>query len=117
MIKKEQITFKNVKAFIQGYYRHFVHIYLQDKLIRNHIVDQYKVRMNSADKKCIVDGECKICGCKTPALFWADKSCDKPCYPPMMSKKNWYNFIGNKDWTLINTKTGLQFEYNHKIKE
>ena len=117
MITKEQITFKNVKAFIQGYYRYYMYTWFKTKLLREHIVNQYETRLNSVDKKCLNDGQCKLCGCAVPQLLWADKACDKPCYPPMMSKKNWYNFIGNKDWILINTKTGLQFEYKHKIKE
>ena len=41
------------------------------------------------DQECYNAGECKICGCQTTALQMADKACDKPCYPEMLSRKNW----------------------------
>ena len=41
------------------------------------------------DTKCYTAGECKLCGCETTALQMANKQCDKPCYPPMMSKGKW----------------------------
>ena len=117
MITLKQITFKNVLAFIQGYYRYYAYLYFKNKLVRKHIIEQFEVRMRSADLDCIVNRECKVCGCKTPALFWANKACDKPCYPPMMNKDKWYRFIADKDWCLVNTKHGLKFEYRHKINE
>lgn len=117
MITKEQITFKNVKAFIQGYYRYYMYIWFKTKLLREHIVSQYRTRLNSVDKKCLADGQCKLCGCAVPQLLWADKACDKPCYPPMMDKITWNKFFQNDDWILEVTKTGLVFKYKHKITE
>lgn len=117
MITKEQITFKNVKAFIQGYYRYYMYTWFKTKLLREHIVSQYKTRLNSVDKKCLNDGQCKLCGCAVPQLLWADKACDKPCYPPMMNKTDWNKFFQNEDWILEVTKTGLVFKYKHKIIE
>ena len=66
MITKEQITFKNVKAFIQGYYRYYMYTWFKTKLLREHIVSQYQTRLNSVDKKCLNDGQCKLCGCAVP---------------------------------------------------
>ena len=41
------------------------------------------------DKQCYEEGQCKMCGCQTTALQMANKACDKPCYPSMMSKRDW----------------------------
>lgn len=41
------------------------------------------------DKVCYDTGCCKICGCSTTKLQFADKACDKPCYPAMKTKKEW----------------------------
>ncbi len=44
------------------------------------------------DEECYEMGSCKICGCETTALQMCSKSCNKPCYPPMMNKKQWKKF-------------------------
>ena len=41
------------------------------------------------DIDCYNNGSCKMCGCKTTALQMANKACDKPCYPTMLSRKDW----------------------------
>jgi phospholipase C len=55
------------------------------------------------DKECYENGSCKICGCATTALQMADKQCDKPCYPKMMSRSIWYQF-SNKQLKLRDGK-------------
>ena len=62
---------------------------LRKKMIREHIKEQIAWRIKWMDQKCFWAGSCKMCGCQTTALQMANKSCDKPCYPPMMSKKEW----------------------------
>jgi hypothetical protein len=47
------------------------------------------------DRECYNSGQCKICGCKTTALQFANKPCDKPCYPKMMSKRAWKKMDSN----------------------
>lgn len=59
------------------------------------------------DKECYNSGQCKICGCKTTALQLANKPCDKPCYPSMMSKKNWNKI--KKNHLVYCKKTKLQW--------
>ena len=65
------------------------------------------------EKKCYTTGTCILCGCETTALQMANKACDKPCYPSMLSKKKWnalrgYNTIfifdkeTNERWKLVN---------------
>ena len=46
------------------------------------------------ERGCYTSGSCMLCGCSTTALQMARKSCDKPCYPPMMSRSKWKSFKG-----------------------
>lgn len=111
---KAKITLKNIIAYIQGkirykaYYSSFL-----DVLIRKHIKEQIDMRIKIMDKDCYTSGTCKLCGCSTTALQMADKPCDKPCYPPMMGRKQWKGFkegtpfeIGNSD-TIWAYKNGV----------
>lgn len=89
---KAKINLKNIFAYIQGNIRY--KIYYKYKflkfLVPKYIWEQIEIRINSMDKECYNNGACKICGCSTTALQFANKSCDKPCYPNMMSKGNFY---------------------------
>lgn len=85
---------EDVLYYIQGEYRMKLFYSRWKKwLLREHIADQIEARLRWMDEECYNSGECKICGCETIALQCADKSCDKPCYPPMMSRKNWEQFM------------------------
>ena len=90
---KEEITLANVLYYIQGTIRYhfFYHKYLK-KLIRLHIFEQIVYRISVMDPECYAEGYCKMCGCNTTALQMANKPCKKPCYPKMMSKKDWESF-------------------------
>jgi hypothetical protein len=62
------------------------------KLLPKHILSQIEFRLEVADKECMENGECRMCGCKTPYLFYTNRSCDKPCYPTIVSKEKWWKF-------------------------
>ncbi|MBQ1668376.1 MAG: hypothetical protein II063_10415 [Prevotella sp.] len=90
--------------FLQGYARYWMVKMFGFGVLREHIGEQIVSRAMSADKRCLVGGECIICGCHTPALFYAGKSCDKPCYPRMMGRKKWEMFKemeGDEDWHYV----------------
>lgn len=90
--------------FVQGYVRYGLVKVFNLNILRSHISEQIVMRVMSADRKCLGDGRCKICGCHTPALFYADKACDKPCYPRMMGRKEWRRFLDegmNEDWIIV----------------
>lgn len=74
-------------------------------LMRKHIVEQLeKIRFVQA-KACIDNGSCLSCGCRTPGVLFCTKGCslekhdsetrmalagkENPCYPRMMSRKDW----------------------------
>ncbi len=81
---------KDALAYAIGNYRY--KLWYSNKftwLMRSHIEEQIYARIDSMDSKCYNAGECKLCGCTTTALQMANKACDKPCYPPMMSRSKW----------------------------
>lgn len=94
-ILKSKINLKNIKAFFQGNFRY--NLYYSKQLIginlrgfiRSYIREQIETRVNSMDKQCYNEGQCKICQCQTTQLQFADKACDKPCYPYMLTKLQW----------------------------
>ena len=108
-MKKIRLTIKNIFAFIIGNVRYNLYYSKCSFLIRSHIFDQIEWRIRVMNKECYTQGSCVMCGCTTTALQMANKMCDKPCYPPMMSKKKWIKFsagetvkIGNDTWSAYN---------------
>ena len=95
-ITLQQITLKNIKAFIQGYVRKWMIDFFQKKL--SHINEQVMWRIDQVAEKSpegLIKGECQVCHCTIPELFFADKACsrvDNPCYPKMKSSKEWITF-------------------------
>lgn len=98
MQKKARVTLRNVWSYIQGNIRYRLYYSKQlygvdlSWLLPKWLKDQIELRIDSMDRQCYNEGSCKICGCKTTALQFSDKACDKPCYPSMLSKKQWYIF-------------------------
>lgn len=75
--------------YLIGNYREKLYYNYPSCLLRSHIKEQIVARILSMDRKCYLDGECKICGCTTTALQMANKACDKPCYPKILGRRNW----------------------------
>jgi hypothetical protein len=93
MKKKESITPQAFLAYITGTLRHKLWYSRFKFLIPEHIQEQFLFRVRFIDIECYSNGSCKLCGCHTLALQFANKSCDKPCYPKMMSKAKWKRFL------------------------
>lgn len=81
--------------YMQGNYRYFLYYRLNKFFIRRHILEQIAWRVHWMDKRCYDRGACIKCGCATTALQMCNKQCDRPCYPPMLSKKIWKQFISS----------------------
>lgn len=98
MQKKARVNLRNVIAYIQGNIRY--RLYYSKKLygvdlrwmLPKWLREQIELRIESMDMECYEGGSCKICGCKTTQLQFANKECDKPCYPSMLSRNQWYIF-------------------------
>ena len=101
---------KDIYYYAQGNIRYEL-FYKYKFLILTHIREQIIYRINSMDTQCYEEGQCKMCGCATTALQMCNKACDKPCYPSMLSRKEWKEAIDkkrhletgpNKAWVLDN---------------
>ena len=117
---KAKINIKNIYSYIVGNYRYRIyyskHLFW---LMRKFIREQITLRINSMDEECFNNGQCKMCGCKTTALQMANKECDKPCYPEMLSRKKWIKFVLDSMFgisTVINNRRWIIDLKNKKFK-
>ena len=100
--------------YIQGTYRQVMYN-ISPKLLRRHIVEQYLYRINKA-QRCFKNGSCIVCGCTTPDLFFANKSCSVEKYPENIrldfySRSNncYQEMMTKKDWNKFKTDFNLKF--------
>ena len=100
----KKINLDNIKAYFTGNWRYRLYYSKLRFLIPLHIREQYEMRLQLMDKECYNNGECKICSCATTNLQFANRECDKPCYPPMMSKSDWSLFMISLRYTKTNIK-------------
>lgn len=122
-IIRGQSSIKDVWYYFQGNYRYKLYYSQHFKwLIRTHIKQQIDYRITYMDKKCYETGSCKICGCQTTALQMCNKSCDKPCYPRMLTWKEWTLFLKgmwinteDSEWWSMDRLTGkpILHKYNN----
>ena len=98
-LKPATITFANVKAVIQSYYR-------KGKLmagfgIEDHIYEQILWRRTQVmikSPECWNESQCKVCGCDILGKTMEDRGCSAPdisreeCYPAMMTKDVWKTY-------------------------
>lgn len=91
---KDEISPALAIDFLLGTYRYEVY-YMNPWWLRDFIVDQFEARVASMNPKCYSDGQCVMCGCQTTALQMAKKSCNAPCYPPLVGRKEWESFKEN----------------------
>ena len=117
---KAKINYVNIKSYLVGNFRYRLYYSKFKWLIKNHIVEQIDWRTQVMDKQCYDQGSCILCGCPTIALQMSNKACDKPCYPTMMNKSDWFVFehggiVYDKEtdfcWQMIN-KELIKFKTN-----
>lgn len=106
---KDEITPALAIDFLLGTYRYEVY-YMNPWWLRDFIVDQFEARIASMNPKCYTDGQCVMCGCQTTALQMAKKSCNAPCYPPLMGRKEWEAFKNNGGGEI----DGVKWKYFHR---
>jgi hypothetical protein len=85
-------SISNIKAYLVGKLRYRCYDNAWSMFIRKHILEQIDQRLSWMSAACYNNGSCEMCGCETPALQMANKACDKPCYPTMMSRRDWKMF-------------------------
>jgi|SRR6187402_8374 len=111
---KSKINLKNILYYLQGNIRYELYDSRFSYLIKKHIREQIDCRINSMNSKCYTDGQCELCGCKTTALQMCNKSCEKPCYPPILNKEQWNSLV--EGWLYLDKNTGLIWLLNRKNK-
>lgn len=98
---------KDAWYYVQGSLRFKIYKSKLRWILRRHIIEQVEWRRDQAALPCFRNGTCFCCGCNTPAVFFAHKGCavgkaryakecrskgENPCYPALMSKKDWKVF-------------------------
>lgn len=110
---KAKVNFSNIVAYIQGnvryklfYSKHF------NWLLPLHIFEQINYRLFVMNKQCYSNGECVECGCSTPALQMANKTCGGICYPMMLDATNWFVYKReyNIEFRYLNFYKSREFE-------
>jgi hypothetical protein len=92
-IKPAKITWRNIKAVIQAYFRKKKNKYFG---IEQEIYEQTVWRRTVMNQKCL-NGSCVWCGCNGVDMTYEDAGCKRddeigPCYPDMMDKERWEQF-------------------------
>ena len=100
---KKEITFSNIRAYIQGKVREKLFYSKRwNFLIPLHVYEQINYRLFVMDKRCLDNGECIKCGCETPGLQMANKTCKGLCYPIMLD---------STDWHIYKREYNIEFRY------
>ena len=100
---KATVNYKNIKAYLQGHIREWLFYSKRlNRLLPLHIFEQINYRLFVMNKTCYSNGECVECGCTTPALQMADKTCGGACYPEMMDET---------DWSIYKRNNSIEFRY------
>lgn len=86
---KAKINYVNIKSYLVGNLRYEIFYSKFRWLLPTHIVEQIEMRIDYMEPRCKNNGSCELCGCSTTALQMANKACDKPCYPTMLSRVYW----------------------------
>lgn len=120
-----KIKLSDVYHYIVGNIRYHLYYKGLSFILPDHIKEQFEFRLQVMDNECYTQGSCKICGCRTTALQMANKSCDKPCYPPFMNKKTWHSFkLGasfidkkNNTWGIKSISDGVSVRYKLMLND
>lgn len=105
---KAEVNWTNIKAYIQGHVREKLFYSKRwSWLLPLHIFEQINYRIFVMNKTCYVNGECIHCGCATPVLQMANKTCEGKCYPIMMDET---------DWHIYKREYNIEFKYWNSSK-
>ena len=89
MIKLSQITVENIRGYLQGNLRKFLSTLPNG--VPDYIMEQIQYRLSEMDINCLERGYCP-CNCSVPEKQYEDRSCERGCYPDMMSKEDWERY-------------------------
>ena len=105
---KAKVNLSNIVAYIQGHIREKIFYSKRlNWLLPLYIFEQINYRLFIMNKECYTNGECVHCGCTTPALQMANKSCGGKCYPKMLDET---------DWSIYKRENNIEFRYWNSYK-
>lgn len=90
---------KNISNFIEGNAKY---IYNEFIGLPQHIREQVLWRMSQCKDDCIIQKQCKYCGCEVPQKLFVNESCNNgERFPNLMNEEDWKkykieNFIDNE---------------------
>lgn len=96
-----------IKEYIHGYFWYDIYK-LNRRLVPERIRATAELRwFKLADRRCVLQGKCRACGCETAALFFAEKGCEaniwlgeEPCYSKMPTRKEWKEMKRKKNESI-----------------
>lgn len=118
LLVRSRNKIRDIIAYLQGNYRY--KLYYSDskfirKLMREHIREQIDFRIKVMFPECFMKGQCVKCGCSTTKLQMANKACEMPCYPVMMTEIQWRLFLHKGCHTDKHGIWYLKYENNKVI--
>ncbi len=96
---KDYFKIENIKNYLEGNAK-----YYYDKFVGEprHLREQRLYRLYMCKDDCLVEGECKECGCPVDKKVFNDKSCNKgERFPDIMD---------NEKWDLFKKENGIDGE-------
>lgn len=92
-MKLGDITWKNIKAFVEGNLKMFGD---RINVVDPHIREQVEYRAYICKDTC--KEKCEVCGCSVPGKWYVKKSCnDGDKFPDLMGEKEWKKFKEDND--------------------
>ena len=115
-MKLEEITFSNIKSFIQGHARAYLD---KIRLLPEHTREQVFYRIYICRDTCLPLRKCEICTCSAIKKSYATKSCNKEKFPDLMPAVDWksYKQVNNIDEDFIFAIHELAEEIFYKPKK
>lgn len=107
-IKQAKITPRNVLAVVQAWFRQSKQ--MAGFSLPDHIYEQIiwrRVQVALLSPECWRAGYCKVCGCDILGKTMEDRACSAeeigkaPCYPAMMTRKQWTKYKIDNDIKLF----------------
>ena len=92
-----QYSVSDIIDYFRGNIRYWLFYHIP-WLLSTTTTQQFLFRVRVMNKDCFNNGECVVCGCRTLNLQFSNKGCEGHCYPKMMSKSKWKEFIGGKPY-------------------
>lgn len=94
MQKKPQITYKNIKSFLEG---NFQLVLEELNLQPEHIQEQIAYRRLTCADDCAITDKCIKCGCDFKGKTSVQESCNKERFPDLMNRIDWELYKINND--------------------